>query len=103
MVSGVAVLFMLFDSITKILKAQQVVDATIRIGFPLVTIIPIGIVLLVCTLLYVFPKTSVLGAILLTGHLGGAVAANVRAETEPGFQHVVPGGFQAFSFGSGSI
>jgi hypothetical protein len=78
-VSGVAVLFMLFDSVTKIMKAQQVVDATIRIGFPLGTIIPIGIVLLVCTILYVFPKTSVLGAILLTGHLGGAVAANVRA------------------------
>ena len=64
---------------TKILKAQQVIDATIRIGFPLSTIIPIGAVLLVCTILYVLPPTSVLGAILLTAHLGGAVAANVRA------------------------
>ena len=77
--SGVVVLFMLFDSVTKILKAQQVIDATIRIGFPLGTIVPIGVVLLVCTTFYVIPQTSVLGAILLTGHLGGAVSANVRA------------------------
>jgi DoxX-like family len=77
--SGVVVLFMLFDSVTKILKAQQVNDATIRIGFPLGTIVPIGVVLLVCTTFYVIPQTSVLGAILLTGHLGGAVSANVRA------------------------
>ena len=77
--SGLVVLFMLFDSVTKILKAQQVIDASIRIGFPLSTIIPIGSVLLVCTILYVLPPTSVLGAILLTAHLGGAVAANVRA------------------------
>lgn len=77
--SGVVVLFMLFDSVTKILKAQQVIDATIRIGFPLSTIVPIGIVLLVCTILYALPQTSVLGAILLTSHLGGAVSANVRA------------------------
>jgi hypothetical protein len=77
--SGVVVLFMLFDSVTKILKAQQVIDATIRIGFPLGTIVPIGIVLLVCTIFFVIPQTSVLGAILLTGHLGGAVSANVRA------------------------
>lgn len=77
--SGVVVLFMLFDSVTKILKEQHVIDATIRIGFPLGTIVPIGIVLLVCTILYVVPQTAVLGAILLTGHLGGAVSANVRA------------------------
>lgn len=77
--SGVVVLFLLFDSVTKILKAQQVIDATIRIGFPLSTIVPIGIVLLVCTILYALPQTSVLGAILLTSHLGGAVSANVRA------------------------
>lgn len=77
--SGVVVLFMLFDSVTKILKTQQVIDATIRIGFPLSTIVPIGIVLLVCTILYALPQTSVLGAILLTSHLGGAVSANVRA------------------------
>lgn len=77
--SGLVAVFMLFDSVTKILKAQQVIDATIRIGFPLSAIIPIGAVLLVCTILYVLPPTSVLGAILLTAHLGGAVAANVRA------------------------
>jgi hypothetical protein len=63
--SGVVVLLMLFDSVTKILKAQQVIDATIRIGFPLGTIVPIGIVLLVCTIFYIVPQTSVLGAFCL--------------------------------------
>ncbi|MGA9885765.1 MAG: DoxX family protein [Candidatus Acidiferrales bacterium] len=78
-VSAIVVLFMLFDSITKILKVQQVIDATVRIGFPVNTIMGIGVTLLICTILYVIPRTSVLGAILLTAYLGGATAANVRA------------------------
>jgi len=80
-ISGLVVLFMLFDSITKIAKVQQVVDATVRIGFSASTVWGIGITLLVCVALYVIPQTSVLGAILLTGYLGGATAANVRAST----------------------
>lgn len=90
--SGLVVLFMLFDSVTKILKAQQVIDATMRIGFPLSTIVPIGVVLLVCNILYVLPRTSILGAILLTGHLGGAIAANVRAAS-PVFNTAFPAVF----------
>jgi hypothetical protein len=78
-VSGLVVLFMLFDSVTKVMKAQQVVDATVRIGFPVTTIVGIGITLLICTVLYVIPNTSILGVILLTGYLGGATAAQLRA------------------------
>jgi hypothetical protein len=78
-VSAFVVAFMIFDGVTKVVKAQQVIEATIRIGFPESTIVWIGAVLLVCTVLYVIPSTSVLGAILLTGYLGGAIAANVRA------------------------
>jgi DoxX-like family len=80
-VSGLVVLFMLFDSITKIMRVQQVIDATVRIGFPASTVFGIGVTLLVCTALYVIPQTSVLGAILLTAYLGGATAANVRASS----------------------
>lgn len=80
-VSTILVLFMLFDGVTKVMKARQVIEATVRIGFPESTIVGIGIALLICTALYVIPQTSVLGAILLTGYLGGATAANVRAGT----------------------
>jgi len=77
--SGIVVLFMAFDGVTKVLKARQVIEAFARIGFPETTIVGIGASLLVWTALYVIPRTSVLGAILLTAHLGGATAANVRA------------------------
>ena len=78
-VSALVVLFMIFDGITKLMKVRQVIEATVRIGFPESTIVPTGVTLLGCTILYVTPRTSVLGAILLTGYLGGATAANVRA------------------------
>jgi hypothetical protein len=78
-VSSLVVGFMIFDGVTKVVKAQQVVEATVRIGFPESTIVGIGVALLICTALHAIPNTSVLGAILLTGYLGGATAANVRA------------------------
>src|SRR5258708_346779 len=62
----------------KLLKPAVVVEATRQLGYPESDIVGIGVVLLVCTLLYVFPRTSILGAILLTGYLGGAVASHVR-------------------------
>jgi hypothetical protein len=88
-ISDVVVLFLLFDGITKLLKVQQVVDATIRIGFPVTTIVGIGITLLVCTAIYAIPKTSILGVILLTGYLGGATAAQLRAGS-PVFETLFP-------------
>lgn len=88
-VSAVAVLFMIFDGATKVMKAKQVIEATARIGFPENTIVGIGSTLLICTALYVIPRTSVLGAILLTAYLGGATAANVRAGS-PAFNTSFP-------------
>jgi hypothetical protein len=64
----------------KLVKPPFVVDATVQLGYQESAIVGIGLTLLACTLLYVIPRTSVLGAILLTGYLGGAVASNVRAE-----------------------
>jgi len=72
---------MIFDGVTKVVKAPQAIQATVQIGFPENTMAGIGAALLVCTFLYAIPATSVFGAVLLTGYLGGAVAANVRADT----------------------
>jgi len=77
-ISALPVLFLLMDGAMKLAKPAFVVEATVRLGYPESVIIGLGIVLLSCTLLYVIPRTSVLGAILLTGYLGGAVATHVR-------------------------
>ncbi len=77
-ISALVVLFLLFDSITKVLKVRAVLEASAQLGYPVNTIVAIGIILLVCTVFYIIPQTAVLGAILLTGYLGGAVAANLR-------------------------
>lgn len=72
-------LFLTLDGVMKLVKPAPVVQGTVRLGYSENLIVPIGIILLACTLLYVIPITSVLGAILLTGYLGGAVATHVRA------------------------
>ena len=69
--------FLLFDAVIKIPKPDFVIKATQEAGFPTDVLVPLGLVLLASVLLYLFPKTSVLGAILLTGYLGGAVCALV--------------------------
>src|SRR5262245_56307758 len=71
-------LFLLVDGIMKLFKPRVVVDTTLQLGYPESVIVGIGLVLLVCTLLYLLPRTAVLGAVLLTGYLGGAVATHVR-------------------------
>lgn len=84
-----AVLFLVMDGGMKLFKPPFVVQATAQLGYPESTIVGIGVTLLFCTALYVIPRTTVLGAILLTGYLGGAVASNVRAGT-PVFNIVFP-------------
>ena len=78
-VSALPALFLLVDAAMKLVKPAVVVEATVKLGYSESVIVPIGIVLLVSTVLYLVPQTSVLGAILLTGYLGGAVATHVRA------------------------
>ncbi|MCL4467687.1 MAG: DoxX family protein [Deltaproteobacteria bacterium] len=77
-ISALVVLFLLFDSITKLMRVDAVMKATVKVGYPPDTIPVIGLILLVCTIIYVIPATSILGAVLLTGYLGGAVATNLR-------------------------
>jgi len=97
--SGIVVLFMIFDGVTKVMKVPQVIEATVRMGFPVSTVVGIGVTLLVSVALYVIPSTSIFGAILLTGYLGGATAANVRAGS-PVFSTLFAI-FSAYWFGSG--
>jgi hypothetical protein len=78
-ISALPALFLLVDGAMKLVKPAVVVEATVQLGYTESVIVPIGIVLLVSTVLYLIPQTSALGAILLTGYLGGAVATHVRA------------------------
>ena len=80
-ISGLVVLFMIFDGVTKVIKVPQVIQASAKLGYSGSAIVAIGATLLVCTALYVIPRTSIFGAILLTGYLGGAVDANVHSGT----------------------
>ena len=66
----------------KLVKPPIVVETTVKLGYPESVILSLGVVLLACTILYLIPRTAVLGAILLTGYLGGAVATHVRASDE---------------------
>jgi DoxX-like protein len=78
--STLPILFLLLDGIMKVMRPlpAPVAEGSVKLGYSLSTIPGIGATLLVCTVLYAIPRTSVLGAILLTGYLGGAVATNVR-------------------------
>lgn len=72
--------FMLLDAVMKLLRPKPVADAFVRTGWPLELSVTLGTILLISTALYLIPRTAVLGAILLTGYLGGAVATNLRLE-----------------------
>ena len=97
-VSTIAALFLLVDAVAKLFKPAPVVEGTVQLGYPESVIIGLGILLLVCTILYMIPRTSVLGAILLTGYLGGATATHVRVGG-PLFSILFPGIFGILIWG----
>jgi hypothetical protein len=76
--SALPTLFLLVDGGMKLYKPRAVVEATVQMGYPESAIVGIGMTLLLSTLLYLLPRTAILGTILLTGYLGGAVASQVR-------------------------
>jgi hypothetical protein len=92
--SGLVVAFLLLDASMKLIPAQFVLDASAQIGWPpdLGTARMLGAILLTATALYIVPRTSVLGAILVTGFLGGAVASHVRIGS-PVFTHDLFGAY----------
>lgn len=77
-VSGLVAAFLVVDGAMKLFKPAVVVEATLQLGYPESAIVGIGVLLLSCTLLYLLPRTAPLGAVLLTGYLGGAVASQIR-------------------------
>jgi hypothetical protein len=88
-ISGLVVLFMVFDGVTKVLRMPQVIQASERLHLSIAQTVGIGIVLLICTALYLIPRTAILGAILLTGYLGGATAIQLQARS-PLFENSFP-------------
>jgi DoxX-like protein len=75
--TGLIAAFLGFDAVIHIMKPAPVVEAFAKLGFPIRYAVPLGIIELVCILLYVIPLTSILGAIFLTGYLGGAIAVQL--------------------------
>jgi hypothetical protein len=88
LLSGLAVLFLTFDAAVKVLKLGPAVEATTQLGYPESVIVPLGLIEIVCVIVYVIPRTSVLGVVLWTGYLGGAVASQVRVGN-PLFTHAL--------------
>jgi DoxX-like family len=88
--SALVILFMLMDATMKLLQLPIVLETTAQIGWPVSSVVPVGIVLLACTALYAYPPTAVLGAVLLTAYLGGAVATHARIGS-PVFSHMLFG------------
>lgn len=81
--TAVMTLFLMFDGVTKVVQERHVMAASAEMGIAVSTIVWIGALLLACSALYVIPRTAVLGAMLLTAYLGGAVFANVIAKHPP--------------------
>ena len=77
-VTALPVVFLLFDGVMKLVQPAEVTEAMARLGYPASLSPVLGVLLLACVALYVFPRTAVLGAILLTGYLGGAVTTHLR-------------------------
>ncbi len=86
--TALAVLFLLWDGVIKLMVLAPVAEAFVRLGYPVSVAVGIGTLELACLAVYLIPRTSLLGAVLLTGFLGGAVATHVRVE-DPLFTHAL--------------
>jgi hypothetical protein len=89
--SGLAVAFLLFDAIMKFFMDKlppEALEAGAALQWPMDKMPTVGTILLICTILYIIPRTAILGAVLLTGYLGGAVASHVRVGN-PLFSHTL--------------
>ena len=89
-ISIICILFLLFDAIAKILKESHSVQGTVTLGYSKNMVTVIGTILLISTIIYIIPRTAILGAILITGYLGGAVAIMMRAN-QPAYFPIVFG------------
>jgi hypothetical protein len=86
--SGLAVAFLAMDASMKLFGVKEAVEGTVTLGYPASVLFGLGIVQALCLALYLIPRTAVLGAVLWTGYLGGAIATHVRVES-PLFTHTL--------------
>ena len=86
--SGLAVAFLAMDASMKLFGVKEAVEGTVSLGYPASVLFGLGVVQAICLTLYLIPRTAVLGAVLWTGYLGGAIATHVRVEN-PLFTHVL--------------
>ena len=86
--SILAILFLLVDGFAKLIKPEPVIQATLQLGYPESTITTIGVLAIICAIIYAIPRSAFLGAILLTGFLGGAIATHFRINN-PLFSHTL--------------
>ena len=86
--SAIAILFLSFDVVLKLMQHPMAVQGTKQLGYPAAMILPLGIIELIALILYLIPRTSLFGVILWTGYLGGAVATHVRIG-DPLFSHIL--------------
>ena len=100
--SVLATLFFLLDASGKLLQVEPVMKGTVELGWPISAVIPLGLLLIVGAVLYIVPRTSVLGAIYLTGFLGGAIATHYRIGS-PLLTHVLFGVYVAAIMWSGLV
>lgn len=84
----IAVLFLLFDVTVKLLQLPVAVQGTVQLGYPAGIIFTLGVIQAICLIAYLIPRTAIIGAILWTGYLGGAVATHVRIGN-PLFTHIL--------------
>ncbi len=77
-ISGLAAAFLIMDGGIKVLQLAPAVEATVQLGYPAGVVMPLGVLLLACLAVYLIPRTAPIGAVLLTGYLGGAIATHVR-------------------------
>lgn len=87
--STLAVLFLLFDAVIKVMQLAPAVESTVQLGYPATYVVALGLIELLCIAVYAFPRSALLGAILLTGWFGGAMATHVRAGS-PTFSVIFP-------------
>jgi hypothetical protein len=80
------VLFLLLDGVVKVMKIDPVIDSFTQLGYPASVALGIGLVEIICVMVYLIPRTSAVGAVLLTGYLGGAIATHLRM-LDPLFTH----------------
>jgi hypothetical protein len=82
-ISALGVLFLILDAVIKVLRLAPAIEATVQLGYPEQLVLTIGLVELACLVVYLIPRTAVLGAILMAGYLGGAVTTHLRIGSEP--------------------